>query len=53
VREQIGALNAEVEAEVARLESELDPGTVAIETVAVKPRKADLAVEDMALVWVP
>jgi len=53
VREQIEALNAEVEAEVARLESELDPGTVAIETVAVKPRKADLAVEDMALVWVP
>jgi len=53
VREQIEALNAELEAEVARLESQLDPGTVAIETVAVKPRKADLAVEDMALVWVP
>jgi copper chaperone CopZ len=53
VREQIEALEAELEAEVARLESQLDPATVAIETVAVKPRKADLAVEDMALVWVP
>ena len=53
VREQIEVLNAELEAEVARLESELDPATIRIETVAVKPRKADLAVEGMALVWVP
>jgi hypothetical protein len=53
VRAQIEALNAELEAEVARLESELDPATVAIEAIAVKPRKADFTVEDMALVWVP
>jgi flagellar motility protein MotE (MotC chaperone) len=53
VREQIAALEAELAAEVARLESEFDPATVAIETVTVKPRKADLAVEDMALAWVP
>jgi copper chaperone CopZ len=53
VRAQIEALNAELEAEVARLESELDPATVAIEAIAVKPRKADLTVEGMALVWVP
>jgi len=53
LREQIEALEAELEAEVARLESEFDPATIRIETVAVKPRKADLAVEGMALVWVP
>jgi hypothetical protein len=53
VRGQIEAINAELEAEVARLESEYDPATIRIETVAVKPRKADLAVEGMALVWVP
>jgi hypothetical protein len=53
VRSQLAALNAELEAEVARLESEFDPATIAIEAVSVKPRKADIAVEDMALVWVP
>jgi hypothetical protein len=53
VREQIEALEAELAAEIARLESEFDPTTIRIETVAVKPRKADLAVEGMALVWVP
>jgi hypothetical protein len=53
IRNQREALNAELEAEVARLESEFDPATIAIETTRVKPRKADIAVEDMALVWVP
>jgi multidrug resistance efflux pump len=53
IRNQLEALNAELEAEVARLESEFDPATIAIEASSVKPRKADIAVEDMALVWVP
>jgi len=50
-REQAEALNAELEAEVARLESEFDPASVQLESVPVKPRKADIAVEDLALVW--
>ena len=53
IRNQREALNAELEAEVARLESEFDPATITIETASVKPRKTDIAVEDMALVWVP
>ena len=53
IRNQLEALNAELAAEVARLESEFDPATIAVETARVKPRKADIAVEDMALVWVP
>ncbi|MCM2310035.1 MAG: hypothetical protein NDI84_01415 [Steroidobacteraceae bacterium] len=51
--DQVEALEAELAAEVARLESEFDPATIRIETVTVKARKADLAVEDLALVWVP
>jgi len=51
LREQVEALNAELEAEVARLESEFDPQAIQLESVPVKPRKADLAVEDLALVW--
>jgi molecular chaperone GrpE (heat shock protein) len=53
VREQIEAINAELEAEVARLEAEFDPAAARIEVTAVRPRKADIAVEDVALVWVP
>jgi flagellar motility protein MotE (MotC chaperone) len=53
VQEQIAALNKELEAEVARLESAFDPDAIPIETTPLKPRRADVAVEDMALVWVP
>jgi len=51
VREQIEALNAELEAEVARIESESDASTIGLDKVSVKPRKADITVEDLALVW--
>jgi hypothetical protein len=53
LRQQIDELNAELEVEVARLEAEFDPASAPVESVAVKPRKADIAVEDVALVWVP
>jgi hypothetical protein len=53
LREQLEDLNAELEAEVARLESEFDPQAIELEPVPVKPRKADLTVEDLALVWRP
>jgi hypothetical protein len=53
VREQITSINQELEAEVARLESEFDPQAIVVERTAVRPRKADIAVEDLALVWCP
>jgi hypothetical protein len=53
IRAQITELNADLEAEIARLESEFDPNTIRIETVAVRPKKTDITVEDMALVWCP
>jgi len=53
LREQIEALNAELEAEVSQLEAEFDPTAIPVETRPVKPRKADIAVDDVALVWVP
>jgi hypothetical protein len=49
--EQASAIEAELEAEVAVHASSFDPATIQIETVAVRPRKSDLAVEDIALVW--
>ncbi|HEX7375165.1 MAG TPA: hypothetical protein VF277_09325, partial [Steroidobacteraceae bacterium] len=53
LREQAAAINAELESEIHELEAGLDPATIRIETAAVKPKKADIAVEDLALVWVP
>jgi hypothetical protein len=53
LHEQIEALNAELETEVSQLESEFDPAAIPVEMRPVKPRKADIAVDDVALVWVP
>ena len=38
-------------AEVARIEAEYDPHSIRLDKVSVKPRKSDIAVEDLALVW--
>jgi hypothetical protein len=43
----------EVEAEVSRLETTLDPSTISLRSVEVPARKSDIAVGEVALVWVP
>jgi len=53
LQQQHDALNAELEGEIQQLESGYDPATIRIEVAAVKPKKADITVEDLALVWVP
>ncbi len=53
LRDQVEALNGELAVELKALESELDPHAIRLETVPVRPRKADIAVTDLALVWRP
>jgi hypothetical protein len=53
LQERITALNTELEAEIAALEAEFDPNTIRVEAVAVRPKKADITVEDIALAWCP
>ena len=53
LRKQAEAMNQELENEILELRKELDPQAVEIEAVRVRPRKSDLSVEDMALVWCP
>jgi len=53
LREQVDALNEELAAEIEALESELDPHAIRIETVPVRPRKTDIAVTDLGVVWRP
>jgi hypothetical protein len=50
--QRLADMQNELEAEISRLRGELDPQTVAIERNEVKPRKADTAVETIALLWV-
>ena len=53
LREQLAALEMELETETAQLESGLDPQSIQLERLPVKPRKADLAVDELAIVWRP
>jgi vacuolar-type H+-ATPase subunit I/STV1 len=53
VREQSAALEKELDTEVAALESSFDASRLEITSIAVKPRKTDIAVSEVALVWHP
>jgi hypothetical protein len=50
-RQQVASLNVELESEIERVGAGFDPQKLPIDKVSVKPRKGDIAVEDIALVW--
>ncbi len=50
---QAQELESQFQAEVQALESSLDPMTEPLETVTLKPKKADIRVSLLALVWTP
>ncbi|MBL8267136.1 ATP-binding protein [Steroidobacter sp.] len=53
IEQRLTDMQSELEAEVARLRNDLDPANVTIEQTSVKPRKTDIDVKTVALVWVP
>jgi hypothetical protein len=53
IDQQIAALNAEFEAKVAELQGAGDPTAEPLETLSIKPKKADIAVQLVALAWTP
>ena len=50
---QLAALNAEFEARAAELQTAGDPLAEPLETLAIKPKKADIAIQIVALAWTP
>ncbi len=46
-------LDAEFQAEVAALDAKLDPMSETLEKMLLRPRKSDVAVEFLGLIWVP
>jgi len=53
LQQRLADTQREVEAEVARLETTLDPTTLSLRAVEVPARKSDIAVGEVALVWTP
>ncbi len=52
-RERLAELEAEFEEEVAELDERPDPAAFELEERPLRPRKSDLAVEPVRLVWTP
>jgi len=50
---QLQELNAEFEAEVARLGTKVDPATEVFDTLSVRPKKTAISVQLVALGWKP
>jgi hypothetical protein len=53
VMQQLQELNAQLESEVGHLTSASDPATEKFETVTIKPKKKDISIKLLGLVWVP
>jgi hypothetical protein len=53
LRQRKAELEAKAKAELDDAAGKFDPGTVALREVAVTPRKSDLAIGEVALVWTP
>ncbi|MGH9880764.1 MAG: hypothetical protein ACRD6N_04955 [Pyrinomonadaceae bacterium] len=53
VTQKLAQLNDEFKAETAALEQSFDPQTEELETVSLKPTKANIAVKLLTLAWAP
>jgi hypothetical protein len=53
LQQQIAALEEELQAELAARAASTDPLSEALETVALRPKKADITVRRVGLVWLP
>jgi hypothetical protein len=53
IKKQIADLQAEFNAEVANLDNKVDTFAESLDTLVIKPRKSDILVQLVALVWAP
>ena len=53
VQQQIDATNAELQSKVDAIDTNYDPQTETLDTVAVKPKRTGINVQLVALAWVP
>ncbi len=53
LQQRLDALKSEFESETARLAQSLDASAISLRTVQLTPRKSDIAIGEVALVWAP
>jgi hypothetical protein len=53
IQTQMKDLQDQFDAEVAALQSKIDPMTEELQTLAIRPKKTDISVQLLALVWAP
>ncbi len=53
VDQNIAALNKELEAAIAALDTRLDARSIGLRALAIAPRKTDIAVGKVLLLWTP
>ena len=52
-QKELNDLQAHLQQDIAQVTASYDPQTVKLETVKVRPRKSDITVEKIALIWWP
>ena len=52
-REDLTQLQSDLQRDIAALERTLDPTALALETIELAPRKSDIEVASLVLLWTP
>ncbi len=53
VQQRLAALEAEFKAETEKLSTHVDPTSIELEEVTLQPKKSDITISQVALVWTP
>lgn len=53
LQKQLEDLEAELQQEIAQVQGELDPAAIQLDKITLKPRKSDISVQGLAILWVP
>ncbi len=53
VQQRLAALDAEFKAEAEKLSAHVDPTAIELEEVTLQPKKADITISQVALIWTP
>ena len=53
VQEDLQRLEAELHEETARIQQDLDPDHLVLQEVSLRPKKTDITIGVVALLWIP
>jgi len=53
VQQQIAEIEKQLQEEIAKLSQAYDPAALSLETETIKPTKANVSVDSVALLWLP